>query len=79
MNLFSTEACSFDRTRRELFVEASTLGQTFRPGLDLQLKSHRTGDVRTFTYVGRTLDREQEVLSWEYQSACGLRAVVLND
>lgn len=79
MNVFSSESCSYDRTRHEVFVEASTLGPDFRPGLDLLIRSHRTGEVKTFTYTGRTKDREDEVLSWEYNSACGLRAVVLND
>ncbi len=55
---------------RRVYADACDIG--------FYVRSHRTGHVVLFTHT-KTTKRGDEVISWTYQSAAGVRIVIYND
>jgi hypothetical protein len=68
LRLVSTELTWVPRSRT-FTAEASDFGIKFRVPRAVVITSHRTGQSRRFTLVGRQVDRiEGELLGWVYRN-----------
>ncbi len=56
---------------RRLYADACDVG--------FYVKSHRTGHVVLFTYVKTNKAYGDDITSWTYESAAGVRIVIYND
>lgn len=66
--MLTTEQFTWDRGRNELVAEASSLG--FRAGEKMpetiQVQSHKTGDVKTFSNSAAFKHGGDDVLGWRF-------------
>ena len=63
------------------FGKAKYTGQVWKDACDagFYVRSHRTGDMKLFTYAGGMRDRDGDWVGHVYTSEDGLRVDVLND
>lgn len=65
--MISTQNMSWDKEKKTLSIEASTL-QLDKVPWKLEVQSHHTGKVKEFRRTSVKVDVEQEIQYWKFRS-----------